>query len=56
MKLDAIMLLITFLALAMAGISLFSLYRTIPFVSDNAYWVMTGAFGLLIAGLLLKSR
>jgi len=56
MKLDAVMLLITLLALAMAGASLISLYRPIPYVSDYAYWVMTGAFGLLIIGLLFKSR
>jgi hypothetical protein len=56
MKLDAVMLLITLLAVAMAGASVISLYRPIPYISDHAYWVMTGAFGILIVGLLFKSR
>ncbi|MFO1236661.1 MAG: hypothetical protein U1F24_06540 [Alphaproteobacteria bacterium] len=45
----------TFLAsLALVGAAVASLYRPIPFVSDNAFWTAVAGYGLLAIGTLFR--
>ena len=56
MKLSAFSLLLFFIAVTLVITSLIGHFRTVPHISEYAYWLMTGAFGILAFGIIFKGR
>ncbi len=56
MKLSAFTLLLFFIAVALVMASLIGHFRTVPHISEYAYWLMTAAFGVLTFGIIFKGR
>jgi hypothetical protein len=56
MKLDAVMLMIFILSLAIVGASLFGNIHPTPFLTENRYWLLIAGYGILSLGIIFRSR
>ncbi len=56
MKLSALTLLLFFVAVALCIASLIGHFRTVEYLTQYQYWLMTGAFGVVTFGIIFKGH
>ena len=56
MKLSAFTLLLFFVSVALAMASLVGHFRTVEYLTEYRYWLMTGAFAVLAFGVIFKGQ
>jgi hypothetical protein len=56
MKLSAFTLLFFFVSVALAIASLIGNFQEVQYLTEYRYWLMTGAFGVLVFGIVFKGQ